>query len=128
MILSFNKTRKLAKLKGVEDPLFVGIKIVTRRIWSPRSAKAWAKAYNEGKKIHQAWSDCPRVKGAAQIGNIELTTPPYEEALKDMPQGDLYFEGNLWESREDFYHTIGASSETIVWVVWFNFTPIEKLP
>jgi hypothetical protein len=120
MIISFSTTAKLASQKQVPDPLLAGIKTVTRRLWTERTAQSVIKAYNEDRRTHQAWSACPRVKGAKKLGDIILSDLPYQEKLSDMPEKDLYHEGDLWLSKSEFYETIKASPNTVVWVVRFH--------
>ena len=81
MILSFSLTLKLAKERGVLDPLYTGLKTVSRRSWSNKHAAIWIKAYKEGRIVHDAWSNAPFVKGARKIGTFKLTCEPYKRVF-----------------------------------------------
>lgn len=111
MILSFAWTSKA---------LLDGKKTCSRRIWSDRTARAWVKAYNDGRLVHQAWNQAPFCKGARKIANIRLTKPVYQEQLADMPDADLDAEGGLWASKEEFFRLFGGDPGKIVWVVRFE--------
>ncbi|MGH8002440.1 MAG: hypothetical protein ACREPR_24170 [Brasilonema sp.] len=122
MILSFSITSRLAALVGIPDPLLTGIKSVSRRNWSEKYAAKWAKVYYEGQR-GEAWSALPFVPGAKKLGTFELLCPPYQEALKDMPDCDVFCEGNLWRDKQHFIDQIGnGNPEQILWVIrWHNF-------
>ncbi|MBH8554200.1 hypothetical protein I8751_17885 [Nostocaceae cyanobacterium CENA357] len=90
-----------------------------------RTAANVIKAYQKGNKIHQAWTNCSYVKGAKHLGYITLFRPPYQEQLADMPLVDLYDEGNLWISKEEFLQIIKASPNDVVWVVRFKVEAIN---
>ena len=123
MIISFSKTIKLASEQNRAEPLASGIKTVTRRLWKAKTHDSIVKAFNCGHRTHQAWSNCSFVKNAYCMGFIELTLAPYLEKLEDMPEADVYHEGNLWNSKEEFIKVITCKPETIVSVVRFQFRP-----
>ncbi len=126
MIISFSTTNHLAEDAGVDNPLFQGIKTVTRRHWTQRYFNIITSAYDENKKVHQAWDALPRTKGSKQIGCITLTRRPYWEKLQDMPVEDIYHEGNLWESKDEFIEMLKLAPETKVVVIRFSFTPGDE--
>lgn len=118
MILSFAKTA---------DAYERGIKRVSRRLWSDRHFESWRKAWEEGRHIHQAWSNVPRVKSARRLNPPEfrLLCCPYREPLAALDAGELYLEGNLWQTRDEFVKQFGraASLSTVVCVI--RFAPIS---
>ena len=129
MILSFAITSKLAKQRGIPDPLYTHVKTVSRRFWSNKHAATWIKAYKEGRIIHDAWSNAPFVKGARKIGTFKLTCEPYLEYLQDMPLCDVLLEGGFWNTAQDYINQFsnGDDNQT-VWVIrWENFKPIQNL-
>jgi hypothetical protein len=119
MIISFSLTTKIAKEKGVPDPILAGVKTCTRRNWSEKQAEKWLNAYHKGDRIHQAWSNNPYVKGAYKLADIEVTAEPYQEPLNLMSEQDLFCEGNLWESKSDFMQLF-ESPNCLVWVLRFS--------
>ncbi|AFZ28234.1 hypothetical protein Cylst_6443 (plasmid) [Cylindrospermum stagnale PCC 7417] len=114
-------TINLAKKKQIPDPLISGIKTVTRRNWSLKTYQIITSAYDKGKKQHQAWTNCTFVPGAIQMGTITLTHRPYLEQLEDMPEEDVYHEGNLWESKIEFIQMLNFPLDEELCVVRFNF-------
>jgi len=126
MIISFSTTIKLASELGKPEPLSAGIKTVTRRLWSPKTHAQILRAYEAGKRTHQAWSNCSFVKGAYCLGSIELSQAPYYEKLEDMPDEDVYCEGDLWSTKEGFIKVLDCSPEAFVSVIRFQFS--GKLP
>lgn len=127
MILSFSLTSKLARESGVPDPLYTGLKTVSRRHWSSKHAAKWIKAYREDRILQDAWSHAPFVKGARKIGTFKLICEPYPEYLRDMPESDVPLEGGFWETAQDYINQFsnGDDNQT-VWVIrWENFMPIE---
>lgn len=121
MILSFSITSKLASQQNKPDPLITGQKTVTRRLWKPKASEQWCKAWDKGKRKHQAWSQCSFVKGAKKIGEFTLVERPYQQKLKYMRESDLYEEGGLWNTVDDFINMVGkGDKELVVWVVRFN--------
>lgn len=121
MIISFSKTIKLASELNRDEPMKAGIKTVTRRLWKPKVHDSVVKAFERGQRTHQAWTNCSFVKNAHCMGFIELTQAPYLEKLEDMPEIDIYHEGNLWSNKEEFIKVIGCNPETILSVVRFKF-------
>lgn len=122
MIISFSTTIKLGSKLGKPEPLSAGIKTVTRRLWSSKTHAQILKAYEAGKLTHQAWSNCSFVKGAYCLGSIELIQAPYQEKLADMPEVDVYHEGDLWSSKEDFIKVLDCSPDSLVSVIRFKFS------
>ena len=122
MILSFSITSKLAKEKGVADPLLTGTKTVTRRLWKPATAEKYQRIFHQQKLIH-AWSNAPYVPGAKHIANILLTHIPYQEKLMDMPETDLALEGGLWSTKDEFIRCVCRGKpkpDLVVWVCRFK--------
>ena len=118
MIISFSTTIKLAAEKNLPEPLTSGIKTVTRRNWSYSHANKLIKNINNK---HQAWDKSPFCRKSRQIGWLEIVSTPYKEKLIDMPEEDLYYEGNLWESKEEFIKSLKINKNSSVWVVRFKF-------
>lgn len=112
---------------GVKDPLFEGIKTVTRRNWSTRTWDSITKSWDAGKRQHEVWSNVPFVAGADKLGTIDLTCRPYLETLEDMPEEDIFHEGNLWKSKDEFIQMLAVKPKTVLTVVRFNFNPILRL-
>ena len=98
------------------DPLLAGIKTVTRRDWKPRHMATWQRAWDEGRRIHDAWDKVP-FAGGRWIGKIRLTCRPYWERLGDMPAEDLVAEGGLWDSLEEFVELQGGDPDKMMAVV-----------
>ncbi len=117
-------TANLADKLNKKDPLYEGIKTVTRRMWTDTKFKSVCNQYEAGLRRHAAWSNLPFVSGAKHIGWIELTQIPYRERLIDMPDEDVFYEGNLWESKEEFINYVGIHPGNLVTVVRFNFVPL----
>ncbi|WP_172642203.1 hypothetical protein [Cylindrospermum stagnale] len=55
------------------------------------------------------------------MGTITLTHRPYLEQLEDMPEEDVYHEGNLWESKIEFIQMLNFPLDEELCVVRFNF-------
>ena len=127
MIISFSITAKLAQDLGVKDPLFEGIKTVTRRNWLEKTYTNIMNSWDAGIRQHEVWSNVPFVRGATQLGKLDLTCRPYLEKLADMPEEDVYHEGNLWKTKDEFIQMLGISPNTVLTVVRFNFTPIVRI-
>lgn len=104
------------------DPLLSGIKTCTRRDWKERYFQTWVKAWNEGRRIHVAIDKDLRAGGKC-VGEILLTHCPYREALRDMPDEDLYHEGNLWANKQEFVDLQGGDPDKELVVIRFVFTP-----
>lgn len=124
MILSFSITSKLAREKGIQDPLLSGIKTVTRRLWAPTTADKYQRIFQEQKLIH-AWNNAPYVPGSKHIANLLLTSEPYQEKLADMPDTDLLLEGGLWASKDEFIRCVCGGKpnpDLVVWVCRFKLT------
>lgn len=124
MIISFSITAKLATELKVKDPLFEGIKTVTRRNWSETTYSRIVKSWDANIRRHEAWSNCSFVPGSEKLGYLDLTCRPYLECLKDMPEEDVYHEGNLWKSKEEFIKMLGMKPDAVLTVVRFDFVPI----
>jgi hypothetical protein len=97
-----------------------GKKTVTRRKWKPAQIERWQRAWDEGRLVHDAWSNLPFVPGARRLGRFRLTCRPYVEQLGDMPQEDLKAEGGLWDSLEEFIALFGGDPALKVAVVRFE--------
>jgi hypothetical protein len=124
MIISFSITSKRAKELGIKDPLFQGIKTVTRRNWSTRTWNSITKSWDREIRQHHVWSNVPFVSGSTRLGVIDLTCRPYLEKLQDIPDEDIYHEGNLWKSKTEFIECLGISPNSVLTVVRFHFTPV----
>lgn len=122
MIISFGTTCKLSKEKSIPDPLIQGIKTMTRRNWKQSHIeKLILNIDNE----HDAYNKATYAKGQ-KIGIIKLTEKPYLQRLGDMPKEDLYHEGNLWNSKEEFFKSLKCSPDSEVWVLKFEFRKHEQ--
>ncbi len=119
-------TLKLAARLEKPEPLAAGIKTITRRHWTLNGYRRILKSYLEGKRTHHAWSSCSFVKGAYPIGLLELTQAPYWEKLEDMPEEDVYHEGNLWANKEEFIQMLDCAPQTYMCVLRFQFSPLSK--
>ena len=113
MIISFAWTTEV---------LLSGKKTCTRRRWSERYFQQWARAWREGRLIHDAYNRSPRV-GGKKVGEIRLMCEPYWERLKDMPEEDIEAEGGLWSSKEEFIELFGDPEEKVV-VVRFKLVSV----
>lgn len=126
MNISFAMTAQKAAEMGLPDPLLNGIKTVTRRNWTDNTFSRIANSFDHGNCLHEAWSNCTFVPGAKRLGHLFLTSRPYREALKDMPESDVYHEGNLWRSKDEFIKFLGRPGK-VVTVIRFKFTPLKPL-
>lgn len=117
MILSFART---------SDAYERGLKRVSRRLWSDRHFEMWRKAWEDGRHVHQAWSNIPRVKSARPLNpsQFRLLCCPYREPLAALTDDELLLEGGLWRSRDEFVEQFGrdVSLSTVVCVI--RFAPI----
>jgi len=104
MIISFAWTTEALKC---------GRKTCTRRRWSERFFEQWARAWREGRLVHDAYDRSPRA-GGKKVGEIRLTCEPYKERLVDMPEEDVEAEGGLWGSKEEFILLFGDPEEEVV--------------
>jgi len=112
MILSFAWT---------EEPLRAGRKVCTRRRWSEGTMAIWQRAWDNGRKIHDAWDRLP-YRGGKQIGTLLLTCRPYWETLHDMPEADVQAEGGMCDTREEFVaRYFDDDPDMLVAVVRFQF-------
>lgn len=127
MIISFSITAKRAEELKVKDPLLAGIKTVTRRNWSEITYQRITNSYDNNNRRHYAWTNCSFVPGAKPLGSLELTHRPYLQKLEDMPDEDVYHEGNLWESKAEFIKTLGISPNSVLTVVRFEFCPVINI-
>ncbi|MCT7953376.1 hypothetical protein NG798_26610 [Ancylothrix sp. C2] len=122
MILSFSITSKLAKEKGMDDPLLTGTKTVTRRLWKPATAEKYQRIFHH-QEIVRAWNNAPYVPGSHHIADIILTHIPYQEKLMDMPESDLLAEGGLWGTKDEFIRCVcrgKPNPDLVVWVCRFK--------
>jgi|GEM_PF-1937337 len=124
MNISFSLTIKRAKQLNVPDPLLCGIKTVSRRNWKEATYDRICNQFDRGFPRHIALSSMPFVVGSEKCGEIVLTTRPYRERIEDMPDADLYHEGNLWKSKQDFIQSLKICPNTLMTVIRFEFTPI----
>jgi Circularly permutated YpsA SLOG family len=100
-------------------------KTVTRRIWKPNHAKKFVQAFKSGQQILA--TDKRLDQGGKVIGHLTLTCEPYQETLSDMPESDLIEEGGMVGSLGAFIKNyFEGNSEQVVWVIRFNFIPLEK--
>ncbi|NES64125.1 MAG: hypothetical protein F6K24_02100 [Okeania sp. SIO2D1] len=101
--------------------LLAGLKSVTRRKWNDKYAQSMVKGWAE--KFHPALTRACCF-GGESVGVIELTEPPYQEKLSDMPESDVALEGFPELSKQEFIDRFfEGDSEAIVWVVRFQFIP-----
>lgn len=83
MILSFAWT----------GPDFIkGTKTATRRFYAKRQIRAWQRAWDEDRLIHEAWDKVP-FAGGKRIGRFRLTKRPYLQPLNQMTPLELLEEG-----------------------------------
>lgn len=120
MIITFSTTAALAAKLNKPDPLLNGIKQVTRRAWKDTHAQSFIKHW---RSPHKAYDKATYQKGK-QIGWLYLSCPPYQEQLRLMPKEDLYLEGDLWNSFEDYFQCINCTEKDVVWVVRFKFSSL----
>lgn len=121
MNISFAWTIRRSKWLGVPDPLLEEIKTCTRRKWTDESFYRICKQYDRGSVRHQAFTNVAFVTGCEKLGEIILTTRPYQERLADMPIEDLYHEGNLWETKDEFITACEMRAGDLVVVLRFQF-------
>ncbi|MBE9056341.1 hypothetical protein [Sphaerospermopsis sp. LEGE 08334] len=119
-------TTNLADRLGKKDPLYEGVKTVTRRLWTDTKFKSICNQYDAGIRRHAAWSAQPFVPNAKHIGWVNLTQLPYREKLEDMPEEDVFFEGNLWRSKDEFIKFVDIHPDNLVTVIRFDFVPLVK--
>jgi hypothetical protein len=114
-ILSFGWTAQYLPPDGTKD--------TTRRRWCNRTFNSWCKAWDEGRRIHDA-VDKGLHRGGQRIGKIELTERPYKEVLCAMPESDLIREGGMVSTVDEFIdkYFCGKHLE-VVTVIRFRFTP-----
>ncbi len=129
MNLSFSITTQRAEKLGVPDPLKTGVKTVSRRDWTDKHAQKWINNFNNGNKVHLAWSKLPMAKGAKKLGTFELVCAPYKEKLSDISLEDTVAEGGFWDTPQDYINEFSKGNpDREVWVIrWKNFRPIESL-
>ncbi|MCT7953520.1 hypothetical protein NG798_27365 [Ancylothrix sp. C2] len=128
MIISFSITSKLAKEKGVDDPLLTGTKTVTRRLWKQSTAEKYQRIFKNQEVVY-AWDNAPYVLGSKQIATIILTHQPYQEKLGDMPENDLLAEGGLWGTKDEFIRCVckgKPNPDLVVWVCRFKVVNIIR--
>ena len=104
-----------------QDEFLSGQKTVTRRRWGERHYRMWQKFWDEGRRVHDAWSKAP-FAGGKKIGEFELTCRPYHEYLIAMPEDDLVAEGGMCKTKEEFYALIGGHPLEQVVVIRFKLT------
>lgn len=97
-----------------------GRKTVTRRDWSDHHLAMWQAQWDVGRLEHDAWNKSPRSVGGRRIGRFRLMVRPYRERLADMPEGDLFAEGGMCATIDDFCELIGKSPDDVMTVVRFQ--------
>jgi len=103
--------------------LLVG-KTVTRRIWKDSHAQKFINAFERSLRVQALDKDLRC--GGQQIGWLTLTEKPYQEHLADMPSSDLAAEGFPELSRDEFIEQFFfGKADTLVWVVRFQFEPLD---
>ena len=113
MIISFGWTAQYLPPHGPKE--------VTRRVWKERTLKAWQKAWDEGRIVHDA-VDKNLAYGGKRIGKVELIERPYLEFLKDMPEDDVIKEGGMVPSKQEYIKEyFQGNNELSVAVVRFKY-------
>lgn len=117
------------------DRLLAGMKTVTRRTWQDKYAQIFVKAYQQGKLVPAFDKD--RRYGGKAIGYLKLTCEPYKESILDMPNADVKAEGFPELTWGQFVNKFfpdksravrdghGNENDEIVWVIRFEFYPLE---
>lgn len=109
------------------DALLSGGKSVTRRTWTDRHAEHFIKRYESGLPVRAF--DRDQRYGGQQIGWLKLTQKPYREHLADMPEADVIAEGFPELSKPEFLDRFfEGDADLTVWVIRFEFTPLEVEP
>ncbi|MBE62739.1 MAG: hypothetical protein CMB89_10305 [Flammeovirgaceae bacterium] len=117
MIISFGWTSEYLPPKGPKE--------VTRRVWKERTLKAWQKAWDEGRKIHDAVNRSLSY-GGNRIGKVELIARPYLEKLSDMPDSDVIKEGGMVPTKQEYIDKyFEGNRNKVVAVVRFKYQPNE---
>jgi hypothetical protein len=101
MIISFSITSKRAKELGVKDPLFEGIKTVTRRKWSDEDTRKYCEILNLSLcgEQQKAWvySDnkpiCTAYKKRSEDDNSSVQAAIEEEWDNSLPDMCTDFDG-----------------------------------
>lgn len=93
--------------------LLDGKKDMTRRLWSDKYAKRFKRD-----DLVVAYDRQPRF-GGKQVAIIKLTKDLYKQKLKDMPEGDVIREGNLWKDKKEFIELFGGDENLEPWVIEF---------
>ena len=96
-----------------------GIKTETRRDWTDRTLRMWQRAWDEGRRIHQA-TDRPLHRGGKVIGSLELTARPEREPLNTMTKTSLKAEGGMCATLPEYYELMGQTPEKVMTVVRFR--------
>ena len=117
-IISFSKTI---------EPYRRRIKTVTRRDWKDSYLERWQRWFDEGRVMHDAWTQLPRVAGARKMGNLRLTERPYRERLADMPEEELEAEGGMCDTLGEFFQLIDVPTEREVAVIRFEPLPFDPI-
>lgn len=92
-----------------------GSKTMTRRKWKASYARRWKKGDVflpiSKARTHEYETDAPRV----------LTTDPYQQQLRDMPDRDFEREGGrlYWPDKAAFIQAMGGPEE-YYWVIEFE--------
>jgi len=115
MFISFSKTEREYR---------TGNKRVTRRDWKLTHLARWQRVWDEGRLVHDAWTALPFVPGAERIGQFKLTRRPYRQRLEEMTALDLFEEGDMCRTVDEFCRLIGKRPADVVTVVWFE--PVQK--
>lgn len=109
------------------EPLLQGIKFVTRRKWQDSHAAKFIRAFDNGLKIRAFDKD--RRYGGQHIGWLRLTQKPYRERLADMPEAGVTAEGFPELTKTEFLDRFfKGDADLTVWVIRFEFEPLQPLP
>ena len=101
-----------------KEEFLSGIKKQTRRDWKLSHHRNWVKWYDEGKRIHDAYDKVPFASGE-KIGQFKLTMRPYRQAIQDMNEWDLYEEGDMCKTLEEYCDLVKLPGSHIVSVIHF---------
>ena len=79
----------------------------------------WVRMWESNRRVHDAWDNNPRA-GGKKIGRLVLTAKPYRERLGRMRKADLYAEGGMCSTLEEFCALIGKAPRDYVTVIKFQ--------
>lgn len=109
MILSFALTEK---------EFMAGIKTVSRRNWKPRTLRAWQRAWDNGRLVHDA-ANKVLFAGGRRIGKFKLTARPFRQRISAMGPEDLRREGGMCATVQDYCRLVGYRQTKILSVIEF---------